>query len=129
MEIKNASTALYVSDKVMSRQNNFNEIKKVINSNVDKVFLNVSPGLLYLNSMHNYGSMYYNNAPGLSGYIELIKLTGVPVTAEYIICKEQLSNESSEKINAYFAFYKSLKSNPDTLFDNVNYTVLTMRQE
>ncbi len=90
-----------VSDYTFEAQDNFLQILPHISKDEPIIPIAVPNGLMYINELPSYLTLYYNSPNFTTGYINLLGMTSLPERFQILFCKTDTSSEVAE---AYAGF-------------------------
>jgi len=122
------SEVVIVKDEVKAELLSFKEFVESAELSKDVAFLNVSPGILYLDNKINYGTLYYNSPGGLNYYLNYLLNRDSSSTIDYVIRSVDGDSLKSAIVMAFMDEKRKSGLVPDTLIGNSSYVKIRFRR-
>lgn len=120
---------IHVSESIYAINNDFVKALPAIQRDIPLVNIGVQAGLLYINNLKNYYTVYFNEPGFTAGYLKLISLEKLPVKFQVLIDRDAVA-QSAEIESATKQFLNNSKVAGYTItqiFESTKYTVLLVQ--
>lgn len=120
--------SMKVSDYVYNRATAFATVKNDIDTAVSLVPVGVPNGLLYVNSLTAYYTLYFNSPEYTRGYLESVKIKGLPANVQLLVYKDHGSIQIQSAFNQFIAYLTENQFEITLIKDTDEYQLYIVRR-